>query len=201
MLREKRITTPRILRFLAVCDFTKSDMVDWVWDRLGAAIKAPIGLGPMISDSSVELEESLKEMTFPTQKRRLQNDTDSPGPSRSGKGGRQAMPPSHCRASASHTTADKRREAFSGRRYNSFGGHSSREPVEPSKRFSSTPPSVFPSGAMANATPPIPINNNPRPQYPRAIYSPQEGHMKMELAPEEEHWMEMSMEESREHFV
>lgn len=185
VLREKCITTPRILRFLAVCDFTKSDMVDWVWDRLGAAIKAPIG--PMISDASVELEESLKEVTFPAQKRRLQNDTETP-PShrRSGNGERQPKPPSQSRAPA--------------RRYNSFGGHSSRDPVE-SKRFSSTPPSVFPSGAMANQTQPIPINNKSQPQYPRAIFSPQEGQMKMELAPEEEHWMEMSMEESREHFV
>ncbi|KAK3612190.1 hypothetical protein CHS0354_016577 [Potamilus streckersoni] len=33
---------PRILKFLTVCDFTKTDMEDWVWERLSLAVKAPL---------------------------------------------------------------------------------------------------------------------------------------------------------------
>ncbi|KAK3612191.1 hypothetical protein CHS0354_016578 [Potamilus streckersoni] len=33
---------PRILKFLSVCDFTKKDTEDWVWERLSLAVKAPL---------------------------------------------------------------------------------------------------------------------------------------------------------------
>ncbi|KAL3836948.1 hypothetical protein ACJMK2_022350 [Sinanodonta woodiana] len=33
---------PRILKFLSMCDFTKKDMEDWVWDRLSLAVQAPL---------------------------------------------------------------------------------------------------------------------------------------------------------------
>ncbi|KAH3730298.1 hypothetical protein DPMN_056281 [Dreissena polymorpha] len=43
IILEKGVLVPRILRFLAACDFTKTDMIDWIWDRLESAIKAPMG--------------------------------------------------------------------------------------------------------------------------------------------------------------
>jgi hypothetical protein len=71
ILREKNIQIPRILRFLAVCDFTKSDMRDWVWDRLYAAIIAPDGpvtyFEPEDPYNSFQNEDcaSLKDIRFP----------------------------------------------------------------------------------------------------------------------------------------
>lgn len=75
ILREKNIQMPRILRFLAVCDFTKSDMKDWVWDRLYAAIIAPIGpvtyFEPEDPYNPFQNEEllSLKDIQFPNHQR------------------------------------------------------------------------------------------------------------------------------------
>ncbi|WAR05030.1 MYD88-like protein [Mya arenaria] len=69
LIRERGTVIPRILRFLAVCDFTKQDMLDWVWDRLYAAIIAPIGKQTYFEPDDEEnpfREESLKEITFPT---------------------------------------------------------------------------------------------------------------------------------------
>ena len=142
MMREKGTPIPRILKFLAVCDFTKSDMVDWVWDRLGAAIRAPIG--PLVTDSSrAELEESLKEVHFPTQERRLQIDSDTSSTERSRR--RNEHSSSLGSPNSSPANIQRRIEAFTGRRVSSFGGRSSSDPFVPGMNYSSTPPTVYPS--------------------------------------------------------
>lgn len=71
MLIEKGVVVPRLLKYLAVCDFTKLDMVDWLWESLGAAIKAPIG--PKLTNLSAGFKSSLKEVKFPILKRRLES--------------------------------------------------------------------------------------------------------------------------------
>ncbi|KAL4228751.1 Myeloid differentiation primary response protein MyD88 [Mactra antiquata] len=65
IIREKNTQLPRILRFLAVCDFSKPDMVEWVWDRLYAAMLAPIG--PVTYFDEEDEENELRSLTFPTQ--------------------------------------------------------------------------------------------------------------------------------------
>nr|QJD22011.1 myeloid differentiation factor 88 [Tridacna crocea] len=80
VIREKGVPLPRILKFLAVCDFTKSDMVDWVWDRLETAIIAPV---PKRGDPDYEDSEScsfddLIGIPYPvTSSRRLDDDESS----------------------------------------------------------------------------------------------------------------------------
>lgn len=164
-MREKGTPIPRILRFLAVCDFTKSDMVDWVWDRLGAAIRAPIG--PMITDSSVELEQSLREVQFPMQQRRLQNDFDETSGSTRAVRSRRQTEPSSSPGSSNNSlrTIQSRIEAFTGRRISSFGGCSSMDLFVPERNYSSTPPTVYPSTSQRpRASQPIPINGRRNPQ-------------------------------------
>lgn len=200
VMRDKNIPIPRILRFLAICDFTKSDMVDWVWERLGLAIQAPIG--PMISDSSIELEESLKEVTFPPQRRRLQNESEgAASASGSGRIRRDSVPLSSSATCTSKTQAAKQAE-FSTRRVASYAGRSSSESSFEIVTNDSAPPSVFSSGASgARPTPPIPIDGK-GPCYPRATYSPQQNELKMVLTPQEDNEMCISTEEQRhEHFV
>ena len=79
VIREKGVPLPRILKFLAVCDFTKSDMVDWVWDRLETAIIAPV---PRRGDPDYEDSEScsfddLIGIPYPVTSSRRLNDDES----------------------------------------------------------------------------------------------------------------------------
>ncbi|XP_045208644.2 myeloid differentiation primary response protein MyD88-like [Mercenaria mercenaria] len=81
VIREKNTPLPRILRFLAVCDFTKSDMVEWVWDRLFTAIIAPVGPTTYFEEEDPSnpfdmSDESLKDIKFPAH-RRLDEHEDS----------------------------------------------------------------------------------------------------------------------------
>ncbi|XP_045207908.2 myeloid differentiation primary response protein MyD88-like [Mercenaria mercenaria] len=81
VIREKNTQLPRILRFLAVCDFTKSDMVEWVWDRLFTAIIAPVGPTTYFEEEDPSnpfdmSDESLKDIKFPAH-RRLDEHEDS----------------------------------------------------------------------------------------------------------------------------
>ncbi|XP_053372640.1 uncharacterized protein LOC123559858 [Mercenaria mercenaria] len=81
VIHEKNTQLPRILRFLPVCDFTKSEMVEWVWYRLFTAIIAPVGPTTYFEqgDPSNPFEmsdESLKDIKFPSH-RRLDEHEDS----------------------------------------------------------------------------------------------------------------------------
>ena len=143
MMRERGTPIPRILKFLAVCDFTKSDMVDWVWDRLGAAIRAPIGR--MVTDSSAEFEQSLREVEFPTQQRRLQSDSDTTSSEADRSRQRTEFSSSTGSSNRSHANIQSRIEEFTGRRAASYGGGSSSDPFVPGTSYSSTPPAVYPS--------------------------------------------------------
>ncbi|WAR05024.1 MYD88-like protein [Mya arenaria] len=72
VIREKGTTVPRILKFLAVCDFTKADILDWVWDRLYTAVIAPLGKQTFFEPEDPNNpygEINLKEITFPSCKR------------------------------------------------------------------------------------------------------------------------------------
>lgn len=161
VMREKGTPIPRILKFLAVCDFTKNDMVDWVWDRLGAAIRAPIG--PMVTDSSrAELEESLKEVQFPTQEHRLQIDSDTFSGSPRTVASRRRTEHSSSLGSPINSPANIQRpiEAFTERRVSSFGGRSSTDPFVSGMNYSSTPPTVYPSTSQRPpASQPIAISD------------------------------------------
>lgn len=79
VIRERNTPIPRILRFLAVCDFTRSDMVEWVWDRLYAAIIAPVGPVTYFEeeDSSDPFDmdsKTLQDIKFPSQRRLVENE-------------------------------------------------------------------------------------------------------------------------------
>lgn len=60
MVREKGAKLPRILEHLSVCDFTKTDMKDWIWSRLYDAVTASHH-GEQFETST----DSLKEIIFP----------------------------------------------------------------------------------------------------------------------------------------
>ncbi|XP_060606500.1 myeloid differentiation primary response protein MyD88-like isoform X1 [Ruditapes philippinarum] len=82
VIREKNTPIPRILRFLALCDFGKSDMVEWVWDRLSTAIIAPIGPNTYFEPEDEhnpfeQSDESLKAIRFPTPRRLDEHDERS----------------------------------------------------------------------------------------------------------------------------
>lgn len=69
IVREKDTVIPRILRFLAVCDFSKADMSDWVWTRLENAIKAPMGPSTYFVEEDTRNpfeRSSLKDIMFPS---------------------------------------------------------------------------------------------------------------------------------------
>lgn len=153
VMRERDTPTPRILKFLAVCDFTKSDMVDWVWDRLDAAIKAP--MGRRFTDSSVELEESLKEVRFPMYQQRLNSDCDRNSSSSQSEQNRRPSAPGG--ATSSSGSIMGRSEAITNRRVASFSGHPSGDMFESGTQNNSGPPFVFPSSSGARASQPIPI--------------------------------------------
>lgn len=70
IVREKGTVIPRILKFLAICDFTKPDMLDWVWDRLHAAIAAPVGPVTYFEEEDQHNPfKDLREINFPSGRR------------------------------------------------------------------------------------------------------------------------------------
>ena len=203
---------PRILRFLAVCDFTKDDMVDWVWDRLESAIMAPVGR--QISDTSIELEESLKEVLYPTQKKLLSSDSDCEhssyrtatsqpsGSSRSSFGsGSVGRFSSQYRWGSSGSTGSsvKSRTALYERRTISYPGEPAKDQKE--GKPGASLPTVLPSQtANARTIPYVSNNGRNNMSYPRVQYSPQ-GQLMMQYSPNEQFLMECSTEERSEHFV
>ncbi|KAK3106601.1 hypothetical protein FSP39_023319 [Pinctada imbricata] len=42
VLIEPGVMIPQVLRHVTLCDFTKRDLMDWFWDRLSKAIRAPL---------------------------------------------------------------------------------------------------------------------------------------------------------------
>ena len=158
MIRDEETHIPRILQHIEPCDLTKADMVDWVWKRLIAAIRAPTG--PMVEDSSIELEQSLKEVRFPTQQRRLKSDSGTTSGSRkTGRSRRQTEPLSITGISndSSSGTIPCPTETLSKRRISSFGGRTSKDSYVPGANCSSTSPAVS-NLPRPPASPSIPIN-------------------------------------------
>ena len=154
MLRES-IAVPRLLKYLAVCDFTKRDMLDWMWGSLGAAIKAPIG--PKLSNSSSEFEEGLN---YPTSERRLDNTSSS----RSHKQIESSPFP------ANSTSKEIRLETSSGKHMASTEGKSASAPLV---HMSSTQSTT--SGAKISQS--TLINNSPLSDPCAADPQPREEHV------------------------
>ena len=200
-MREKGTQIPRILRFLAVCDFTKDDMVDWVWERLGAAIMAPIG--PMISDNSVEFEESLKEVRYPTQESRdpskqSRNCSNQSDPGQSYPIRRPAQKQQLTGSWDEGKSSVQSRVSAFEKRTTSYPGYSSYPGLTSHGHFSTASGTVLPSGSSD----PRSIPAVPRDTYPRVHYSPQQqSQLIIERSSDEHLWMECSIEESNEHFV
>lgn len=67
VIRHKDTPVPQILHFMTTCDFTRTDLPDWVWKRLLNAIVAD--RGKTLPTGTDSLEESLKVIPFPTQRR------------------------------------------------------------------------------------------------------------------------------------
>ena len=161
MLRES-IAVPRILKYLAVCDFTKDDMIDWMWGSLGAAIKAPIG--PKLSNSSSEFEQGLKENNFPIPERRLDNTSSSRSHSRYHKQIESSPSPGNS------TSKEIRLATSSGKHMASTEGQSASAPLV---HMSSTQSTT--SGAKISQS--TLINNSPLSDPCAADPQPREEHV------------------------
>ena len=215
LMLETGVVIPRILRFLAVCDFTKDDMVDWVWDRLESAIMAPVGR--QISDTSIELEESLKEVLYPTQKKLLSSDSyceqssyrttmsQASVSSRSsfGTGSAESFSSQYRWGSSGSTGSKgscvKSRTTLYERRAESYSGEPAKDQKE--GKPGTSLPTVLPSQtANARTIPYVSNNGRNNMNYPRVQYSPQ-GQLMMQYSPNEQFLMECSTEERSEHFV
>ncbi|KAL4230303.1 Myeloid differentiation primary response protein MyD88 [Mactra antiquata] len=63
----EHVTVPRFLDYVSMCDFSDADMSDWVWNRLYSAIQKNNHI--VNTNGSNPLEESLKDIPFPVQRR------------------------------------------------------------------------------------------------------------------------------------
>lgn len=62
-MKEEGVVIPRILGFVAKCDFTKPDIADWAWDKLYTALIAPVGKETLFEEE--DTYNPFSEVQFP----------------------------------------------------------------------------------------------------------------------------------------